>query len=66
MLMATVEVESTLTDPSHQTTVPETLRRALRAPGRLKVIDADLIRRIHSLVRDVEVDLDAPLSADDE
>ena len=35
-------------------------------PQRLKTLDADFARRIQALVGGVEVDLDAPLSADDE
>lgn len=107
---ATLEVESTLTD-RYQTTVPETVRRALRLgkrdkihysirptgevvltrvdasegndpvlgqflgflardiashPERLQAVDAGLVQRLHFLVGDVEVDLDAALSADDE
>lgn len=107
---ATLEVESTLTD-RYQTTVPETVRRALRLgkrdkihysirpsgevvltradvaegddpvlgqflgflardiashPERLQAVDAGLVQRLHSLVGDVEVDLDVALSADDE
>ncbi len=108
---ATLEVESTLTD-RYQTTVPETVRRALRLgrrdkihytirpggevvlrraadaeggddpvlgrflgflardisshPERLQVVDVELVRRLQSLIGDVEVDLDAALSADDE
>jgi antitoxin PrlF len=107
---ATLEVESTLTD-RYQTTVPETVRRALRLgkrdkihysirptgevvltrveategddpvlgqflgflardiashPERLQAVDAGLVQRLHSLVGDIEVDLDAALSADDE
>lgn len=107
---ATLEVESTLTD-RYQTTVPETVRRALRlgkrdkihysirpggevvltradaaegddpvlgqflgflardiasCPERLQAVDAALVQRLHSLVGDIEVDLDAALSADDE
>lgn len=107
---ATLEVESTLTD-RYQTTVPETVRRALRLgkrdkihytirpsgevvltraetsegddpvlgqflsflaqdiashPERLQSVDAALVQRLQSLVGGVEVDLDAPLSADDE
>jgi antitoxin PrlF len=107
---ATLEAESTLTD-RYQTTVPETVRRALRLskrdrihytirpdgevvltraeaaeeadpalgaflgflarditehPERLQAVDAGLVQRIQSLVGGVEVDLDAPLSADDE
>lgn len=105
---ATLQVESTLTD-RYQTTVPETVRRALRLgkrdkihytirpggevvltraadgedpalapflgflardlaehPDRLQALDAGLAQRIQALVGGVEVDLDAPLSADDE
>jgi antitoxin PrlF len=109
-MLVTLEVESTLTD-RYQTTVPETVRRALRLgkrdkihysirpsgevvltradategddpvlgqflgflardivghPERLQAVDAGLVQRLHSLVGDVEVDLDAALSADDE
>lgn len=35
-------------------------------PERLQVMGADLIARVQMLVGNVEVDLDAPLSADDE
>jgi len=107
---ATLDVESTLTD-RYQTTVPETVRRALRLgkrdkihytirpggevvltratpaegddpvlgqflgflahdiashPERLQSVDARLAQRLQSLVGGVEVDLDAPLSAEDE
>ena len=107
---ATFEAESTLTD-RYQTTVPETVRRALRLgkrdkihytirpngevvliraerneeadpalgaflgflardiaehPERLQAVDAAFANHIQSLVGGVEVDLDAPLSADDE
>ncbi len=107
---ATLEVESTLTD-RYQTTVPETVRRALRLgkrdkihysirpggevvltraehnegedpvigqflsflardmathPERLQAVDTGLVERIHSLVGGIDVDLDAPLSTDDE
>ena len=107
---ATLEVESTLTD-RYQTTVPETVRRALRLrkrdkihytirpsgdvvltraeaiessdpvlgaflsflaqdiakhPERLQTIDASFVQRLQSLTGGMEVDLDAPLSADDE
>lgn len=107
---ATLQAESTLTD-RYQTTVPETVRRALRLgkrdkirytirpdgevvltraaadenndpalapflgllardlvehPERLQAVDAGLAQRIQALVGGVEVDLDAPLSADDE
>lgn len=109
--MATkLEVESTLTD-RYQTTVPETVRRALRLgkrdkiqytirpggevvltrvevtavddpvlgqflgflardiashPERLQAIDSTFVQRIQSLTGGIEIDLDAPLSADDE
>jgi antitoxin PrlF len=108
---APLQVESTLTD-RYQTTVPETVRRALRLgkrdnkihytirpdgevvltraaagenddpalapllgflardlaehPERLQAVDAGLAQRIQALVGGVAVDLDAPLSADDE
>ena len=109
-MIATLDVESTLTD-RYQTTVPETVRRALglgkrdkihytirpggevvltRAaspgdddpalgaflsfltrdiaahPERLQAVDAALVERLRSLVGEVEVDLDAALSVDDE
>jgi len=35
-------------------------------PERLKVVDASFVQHIQSLVDRIEVDLDAPLSADDE
>jgi antitoxin PrlF len=35
-------------------------------PKRLQAIDANLVTRIHSLLGDIDVDLDAPLSEDDE
>lgn len=35
-------------------------------PQRLKVVDAELVTRLDALVGDVEIDLDQPLSADDE
>lgn len=109
-MSATIEVESTLTD-RYQTTVPETVRRALRLGKRDKIhytvrpggevvltraepselddpvlgqflgflardiashpehllsVDAGFVQRLQALVGDVEVDLDAALSADDE
>jgi len=108
-LMSTIfEAESTLTD-RYQTTVPETVRRALQLgrrdkihytirpdgevvltrakatddpvleqfldflardmadhPERLQAVDAKFVQRLQSLVRDVQVDLDAALPADDE
>lgn len=107
---ANLEVESTLTD-RYQTTVPETVRRALRLgkrdkihysirpggevvltraeradeadpvlgqflgflsrdiashPERLQGIDATFVQRLQSLTGGIEVDLAAPLPADDE
>ena len=104
---ATLDVESTLTD-RYQTTVPETVRRALRLgkrdkihytirpsgevvltraegddpvlgqflgflardiashPERMQAIDASFVQRLQSLTGGIEVDLDAPLSADNE
>ena len=35
-------------------------------PERLQLLDSGLARRIHSMVGRMEIDLDAPLSADDE
>ena len=109
-MAATLEVESTLTD-RYQTTIPETVRRALRLgnrdkihytirpggevvlsraqaleeddpvlgqfldflardiashPERLQTIDTHFVARIHSLIGNTEVDLDKPLSVDDE
>ena len=106
-MAATLEVESTLTD-RYQTTVPETVRRALQLgkrdkihytlrpsgdvvltraegddpvlgqflgflardiashPERMQAIDASFVQRLQSLTGGIEVDLDAPLSADDE
>lgn len=108
-MAATLEVESTLTD-RYQTTVPETVRRALRLgkrdklhytirpggevlltraasseeddpvlsqflgflardiashPEHLQAVDGSLVARIQVLVDNLEVDLNAPLSADD-
>jgi len=107
---ATLEAESTLTD-RYQTTVPETVRRALRLrkrdkiqylirpggevvltrasdaeandpllgqflgflardiathPERLQSVSSSFVHRVQSLVGEVNVDLDAPLSEDDE
>ena len=107
---APLQTESTLTD-RYQTTVPETVRRALRLgkrdkihytirpsgevvltradpaeaddpvlgrfldflardiashPERLQAIDAAFVQRLQSLASGIEVDLDAPLPADDE
>ena len=107
---ATLEVESTLTD-RYQTTVPETVRRALRLrkrdkiqyvirpsgevvltrasdnenddpvlgqflgflahdiathPDHLQSVSSSFVQHVQSLVGEVNVDLDAPLSEDDE
>jgi antitoxin PrlF len=35
-------------------------------PDRLQVLDASFVQRLQSLTMGIEVDLDAPLSADDE
>lgn len=35
-------------------------------PERIKAIDTNLAKRITTLVKDIDVDLDAPLSADEE
>ena len=109
-MSATLEVESTLTD-RYQTTVPETVRRALRLskrdkihyairpngevvltravasegddpvlgqflgflardianhPEQLQVLDGSFVQRLQSLTSNVEIDLDATLSAGDE
>lgn len=109
-MSAILEAESALTD-RYQTTVPETVRRALRLgkrdrihytirpggevvltraeasggddpvlgqflgflardiashPERVQALDFGLVHRLHSLVGGTEIDLDAPLSADDE
>ncbi|NGM88166.1 type II toxin-antitoxin system PrlF family antitoxin [Parapusillimonas sp. SGNA-6] len=37
-----------------------------RHPERLQAVDAGLVRRLQTLARDIDVDLDSPLSADDE
>jgi antitoxin PrlF len=107
---ATLEAQSTLTD-RYQTTVPETVRRALRLrkrdkiqyvirpsgevvltrasnaeaddpvlgqflgflahdiathPERLQSVSSSFVQRVQSLVGDVNVDLNAPLSDEDE
>jgi antitoxin PrlF len=107
--MASVDIESTLTD-RYQTTIPESVRRALKLgkrdkihyairpggevllsrapvddddpvlgefleflaqdiamhPERVRALDGSLVKRIRALVGDADLDLDAPLSADDE
>ena len=110
MMSIKLEVESTLTD-RYQTTVPETVRRALRLgkrdkihytilpeggvmitranatetndpalapfldflardiathPERLQAIDPAFIQRMQALVEGIDVDLDTPLSDEDE
>ncbi|MNW16849.1 putative regulator PrlF [compost metagenome] len=37
-----------------------------RHPEHLKAVDVSLVKRIQSVVGHAEIDLDAPLSADDE
>lgn len=108
-MVTNLEAESTLTD-RYQTTVPETVRRALRLgkrdkiqytirpsgevilsraqvaeddpaigqflhflardiathPEHLLAVEAGLAAHIQSLIGNIEVDLDAPLSAEDE
>lgn len=41
-------------------------RDAAGHPDRLRAVDPGLVRRARALVRGVRIDLDAPLSADDE
>lgn len=41
-------------------------RDIARHPERLQAVDAELVTRIQLLTGDIEIDLDAPLSADDE
>lgn len=41
-------------------------RDIARHPERLQAVDAELVTRIQLLAGDIEIDLDAPLSADDE
>ncbi len=41
-------------------------RDIARHPQRLATLDARLVKRLRSLVGDVKIDLDAPLSVDDE
>jgi antitoxin PrlF len=35
-------------------------------PERLQAVDASFVQRLQALIGDIEIDLDAPLSADDE
>jgi antitoxin PrlF len=42
------------------------VRDVARHPDRLQTVDAGLVRRLQALVGEVEVDLDAALSPDDE
>ncbi len=45
----------------------EFLARDMAAhPDRLQALDGGLVERIESLVKDVEIDIEAPLSPDDE
>ena len=41
-------------------------RDMARHPERLQALDTGFVRRLQSLTRGVEIDLDAPLSAEDE
>mgnify|MGYP002759725666 FL=1 len=41
-------------------------RDIAKNPQHLKVLDQDFVQRLQSLVATAEIDLDAPLSADDE
>ena len=41
-------------------------RDIAKHPERLQIVDASFVQRIHSLVGDIQIDLDAALSADDE
>ena len=41
-------------------------RDMAKHPERLRAVDSDLVARIQSLVKDVQVDRDAPLPPDDE
>lgn len=66
---ATLEVESTLTeddDPVLGQFLGFLARDIDNHPERLNAVDTGLIKRLNSLVGDVEVDLDTALSADDE
>lgn len=45
---------------------PRAKKTRARNPRRLQSIDTGLVRRIRSLVSDVETNLDVPLPADDE
>lgn len=41
-------------------------RDMMSNPQRLRALDGDLVERLQALVGDVDIDLDVPLSADDE
>lgn len=54
------------TDPALNEFLGFLARDITAHPERLRSVDRGLVKRIRSLVRAVEVDLDSPLSADDE
>lgn len=62
--------KSNLTQPEDNPVLDQFLgllaRDITNNPERLQVVDAELVTRINSLASDIEIDLDAPLSADDE
>lgn len=63
-----LEVESIFID-RYQTTVSEAVRRAngtVNGPHHLQTLDARLVRHMQSLIEGVDIDLDAPLAAEDE
>ena len=53
-------------DPALSSFLDFLARDMAEHPQRLQAVDADFARRIQALVGGIEVDLDAPLSADDE
>lgn len=54
------------TDPALSEFLEFLARDITAHPERLQSVDVGLMKRIRSLIRPVEVDLDSPLSADDE
>ncbi|MBN9428324.1 MAG: type II toxin-antitoxin system PrlF family antitoxin [Burkholderiales bacterium] len=55
-----------MADPALDVFLSFLARDITEHPERLRTLDAGLVQRVRSLVGDVEIDLDAPLSADDE